>query len=441
MKDIGILGGGISGLTLAYLLEKPFEIIEKNRQCCGLFERFEKDGFTFDAFGCHIFFSKNESVKDFVRSLFHPGGILPVRRKNKIYVKNRFVKYPVENGLSGLDREDVAGCLVDYVNQHISRETGRAAEPENFKEWLIYRFGKHLAKLYLIPYNEKIWKTDAEKISLDWISGVVPQPPLEDVIKSAVGIETEGGIAEQFDALYPRRGGFQAITDALERKVGNSVVKEFEIRKIRKNGSMWSVSNGSAERTYKKIISTIPLPELIRCLEAPEDVRRAAENLEFNSLISVMIAANGRPAGEVADLTAVYSPGNDILFNRVGLMENYSPENVPKGKHALTAEITAKQTDKIWLSSDEKISESVVESLQKMGLVNEKDILFTRVARTKYAYIIYDFNYRNSMEIIRKFLNDSGIIPLGRFGQFEYMLGNACIERAMKLAGELNAED
>lgn len=439
MKEIGILGGGVSGLTLGYLLEKPFEVIEKRQQCCGLFERFEKDGFTFDAFGCHIFFSKNAAVKEFVRSLFTKEDILHVKRKNKIYVKNRFVKYPIENGLGGLAKEDIAGCLIDYVNQHISRETGRATGPENFREWLIYRFGKHLAELYLIPYNEKIWKTDSEKISLDWISGIVPQPPLEDVIKSAVGIETEGGIAEQFDALYPRLGGFQAITDRLERKVGDSVVRGFEIRKILKKDGVWHVSDGSTERTYKKIVSTIPLPELIRCMDdVPEEVRRAAESLKFNSLISVMIAANGQPAGEVAGLTAVYSPEKDILFNRVGLMENYSAENVPKGKHALTAEITAKHTDNLWMSSDEKISGSVVESLQKMGLVRSEDILFTRVARTKYAYIIYDFDYRNSMGVIRKFLESSGIITLGRFGQFEYMLGNACMENATKLAEVLN---
>ena len=29
-------------------------------------------------------------------------------------------------------------------------------------------------------------------MSLDWVEGRVPKPPLEDVIKAAVGVETEG---------------------------------------------------------------------------------------------------------------------------------------------------------------------------------------------------------------------------------------------------------
>ncbi len=437
VKDIGILGGGISGLSLACFLEKPFEVLEKNPECGGLFERFQKDGFTFDVFGCHIFFTKNKAVKDFVKSLFD-NDLLAVSRKNKIYLKGRFVVYPIENGLGGLEKEDAARCLTDYVNQHLLREAGKADQPKNFREWLVYRFGKHMAELYLIPYNEKVWKTDTSLISLDWVSGIVPQPPLEDVIKSALGIETRGGIIEQLDALYPKHGGFKTITDRMEARLGNSIIKNFNAESLSGKGGCWHVSNGKEERCYKKLVSTIPLPELISRIEdAPADVKASAKNLRFNSLISVMVAVDGECN---SDLTAVYFPEKKFLFNRVGILKNYSPLNVPEGKSAFIAEITTPPSDKTWDMSDSLLAENVVSALEEAGMLKKDRVLFTRVARTKYAYIVYDFGYKKNIETINKFIEGAGITPLGRFGQFEYLLSNLCIENAMDVAGKLNRQ-
>ncbi len=436
MKDIGILGGGMSGISLGNFLSKPFEILEKNNHCGGLFERFEKDRFTFDMFGCHIFFSKNEETRTFIKSLLGKDALL-VKRKNKIYLKGRFVKYPIENGLHDLEKEDILGCLTDYINSYIARETGKNVEPENFKEWLVYRFGKYLAELYLIPYNEKIWKTDTKEIGLDWISGTVPQPSLEDVIKSAIGIETEGGIIEQLNAIYPKHGGFRTIIEKLEKNIDKkNIVTNFAVSGLHKKDGLWYVSNGTEERCYKQIVSTIPIPELISFMDrVPQEVEQAAAQLKFNSLISVMIAVN---APYDSDLTAVYFPEKNIFFNRVGIMKNYSPYNVPEGKSAFIAEITTNPSDTTWFQTNEKIKEKVLENFEKIGFLRKDDVLFTHVGRTKYAYIIYDINYRKNMDVVNKYLKDVGIITLGRLGQFEYLLSNVCIERAMKIAGQLN---
>jgi UDP-galactopyranose mutase len=39
----------------------------------------------------------------------------------------------------------------------------------------------------------------------------------------------------------------------------------------------------------------------------------------------------------------------------------------------------------------------------------------------KYAYVIYDLDHKKNVEIIHDYLKKSNIIPIGRFGEWEYL--------------------
>lgn len=71
-RKIGVLGGGLSGLTLGYLLKARDEnvmILEKENEVGGLLRSMEREGYTFDTGGSHIIFSKNDDVLDFMLDL------------------------------------------------------------------------------------------------------------------------------------------------------------------------------------------------------------------------------------------------------------------------------------------------------------------------------------------------------------------------------------
>src|ERR1700733_14876038 len=114
MKEFGILGGGIAGLSLSYFLGENSEILEKSEECGGLCRSFEKDGFTYDL-GGHIIFSKDQEILDFELNLLKDK-VNRLYRKNSVWFKKRFVKYPFENGLAALDKEDIYDCLYHYLN-------------------------------------------------------------------------------------------------------------------------------------------------------------------------------------------------------------------------------------------------------------------------------------------------------------------------------------
>ena len=156
------------------------------------------------------------------------------------------------------------------------------------KEWFYYTFGKGIAEKYLIPYNEKIWKFPLEEMSTVWVERI-PQPPVKDIIKSSLGIPTEG-YTHQLYFYYPKFGGIQSLAKAFEGPIKDKIITNFEVKEVRKEDEKWIVSNGKEEFSFDKIISTIPLQELIKALgDAPREVVEAVENLKFNSLITVGI--------------------------------------------------------------------------------------------------------------------------------------------------------
>jgi protoporphyrinogen oxidase len=425
---IGILGGGLTGLTVASGLEADFEVLEKNEECGGLCRSIQEDGFTFDYGGAHIIFSRNRRPVDFMTKVLGDNCVRG-RRNNKVFFKGRFVKYPFENGLCDLPKEDNFECLYYYLKNDYP-------EPRNFKEWLYYTFGKGIAEKYLIPYNEKIWNYNTEKMSSHWVEGRVPKPPLEDVIKSAIGIETEG-YTHQLYFYYPKAGGIQAIIRAMESKIP-SISRNFEVIRIEKRDPKWIVSNGEKEKEFSELVSTIPIFDLVHHLgNVPNTVLSAVNSLKYNSLIAVML---GIDSPHINKFTAVYFPDEDFLPHRVGFPMNFSEYNVPEGMSSLVAEITSNEGDGVWELKDEDIIKHVVDGLHERKIIDKKHTCYSKVGRSKYAYVIYDLHYQKNITIIREYMDSIGMKLCGRFSEFEYLNMDVCVEKGVRMAEKLNEE-
>src|SRR5256885_1812202 len=90
---VAVLGGGISGIALAAQLGDDVEVLEMRDRTGGLCETIVEDGFTFDAAGPHIMFSKNKAVLQMMVEALGTN-VHQRRRENKIWFKGRMVKYP-----------------------------------------------------------------------------------------------------------------------------------------------------------------------------------------------------------------------------------------------------------------------------------------------------------------------------------------------------------
>lgn len=426
-SQTGILGGGLSGLTVAAHLEDECEVLEADScpggHCLSVIEQ----GFTFDAGGPHIIFSRNTRTLDFMLSLL-TGNISRGRRNNKIFYNGRYVKYPFENGLFDLAPQDRFECLRDYIsNTHPA--------PADFKQWMYHTFGTAITEKYLLPYNEKIWKVPAAQMSLDWVEGRIPRPPLEDVMKAAVGVETEG-YQHQLFFYYPARGGIQSLPDAMAKRVPK-LTTNFCVRSVHRTRQGWAVTDGEREYHYRELVSTLPINEMADKFEGvPDDIKACGDSLRFNSLITVTI---GLASERLPDYSAIYVPSPELPFHRLSFPAIFSRQNAPEGKSLIQAEITCMPGQGMWGLDDSDILSRVIDGLREMDLIHPEEVCYAKVIRTKYGYVVQDFTYRKHLQKLKSYFEQQGITLCGRNAQFEYINMDQCIEAAQKAAARLNA--
>ncbi len=425
-----ILGGGLSGLTLARLLHEKGEdvvVLEAEPEYGGLCRSKTNQGFTFDTGGSHIIFSRDADVLAFMRRMIS-GNEQRNNRTTKIFYKNLFVKYPFENGLSDLPPEDRFACINGFVQNLIAVEKGKIPPPKNFREWIYYTFGNGIAECYMVPYNEKIWKFPTGHMSLHWVDGRIPRPPVEDIIKSAIGISTEG-YTHQSVFSYPLDGGIEALVRAIAEPVKKYIMTGFRVVSVRRDGARWKIGNGKEVIEADRCICTMPLQHLLPCLESvPREVKDAAAALKYNSLVCVNIGIRGI----VPDFSWVYVPDPAAgMANRISFPSHYSRQVAPPGCSAVLAEITHQPDDEVTAMTDAELIQEVTGMLEKMQVLTNDQVVSSSVERQPFAYVVYDLDYLKNIAIVKEYCEGSGIPLVGRFAQFEYLNMDGCIRSVM----------
>jgi len=432
-----ILGAGISGLALArFLIEAGLapadvHLFEASPHVGGLCRSRTVDGFTYDVAGGHILYSKDAAAMSWMKQ--HAGGESAFVRKDRhtrIRYEDRWVHYPFENGLGDLPPQVNYECLKGYVEAWHRRKCNGSQAPLDFASWIEWRFGPGIARHFMAPYNEKIWKRPLGELTSDWVAGRVPDAPIDDVLQSSVGLRTEGYV-HQAIFYYPLEGGFQAITDGLAAPIGARIRLSTPVRELRRVGERHSV-NGE---DFDCVVSTLPLHDLPRLVHGmPESIAQALRGLQYNSLYSLLIALD-RP--EQPDLSWIYLPAHaQGPANRVTYMSNYSPRLAPAGKSSLMCEVTWRPEQG---APGPELEREVVDGLVHAGLLRKDEILFTDHSTVSLAYILYVHGHAERRAAGIEWLESQGIWPLGRFGRYDYHNSDQCVIAARALAAQLAA--
>jgi len=427
---IAILGGGLSGLALARLLHdkgNDVVVLEAEKACGGLCRSKNEQGFTFDIGGSHIIFSRDAEVLAFMRQMIE-GNEQRNDRNTKIFYKGQLVKYPFENGLSGLPEQDRFLCINEFIRNYVAIEKGELPPPRNFREWICYTFGKGIAECYMVPYNEKIWKFPTDQMSLHWVDGRIPRPPVEDVIKSAIGISTEG-YTHQSVFSYPLDGGIEALVNAIAKPIQERIRSGFSVTSVRKKDGHFEISNGSEVIVADQCISTIPVQHLVAALDdVPVTVKEACAALRYNALACVNIGIRGA----VPDISWLYIPEIALgMTNRISFPSNYSAHAAPEGCGSVLAEITHQPGDEVSRMNDTELVEQVITTLEAMHILAKEQIVYSSVERQPYAYVVYDLEYQKNIAIVKDYCISTGIPLVGRFSQFEYLNMDGCLRSVM----------
>lgn len=181
MEKIAVIGGGISGLTVANILKNRYDVtvFEKETTPGGLIRCERINGSLFHTCGGHVFNSKRKDVLDWFWSFFDRDvEFSKAERNSVVFMGVKKIPYPIENHVYLFDKEIQKNVIDDLLE--LARNNSQA--PTNFEEFLKYRFGKTLYELYFKPYNKKVWRRELSNVPLTWLEGKLPMPTVQEII-------------------------------------------------------------------------------------------------------------------------------------------------------------------------------------------------------------------------------------------------------------------
>jgi protoporphyrinogen oxidase len=168
-------------------------------------------------------------------------------------------------------------------------------------------------------------------------------------------------------------------------------------------------------------ISSMPIRELIEKLDpmAPAEVLKAAGRLGYRDFITIALIVN---KSELFPDNWIYVHDPGVKLGRIQNFKNWSPHMVADpDKTCLGLEYFCFEGDGLWEMTDEELMELGKRELIALGLVEEPDVEDGVVIRMPKAYPVYDAGYRESLDVVRSFLDRlRNFQTVGRNGMHKY---------------------
>ena len=423
-EPIVIIGGGLTGLGAAYLMDNcgfsDWMLFESQDSFGGLSRSFEDEKGYFWDVGGHVVFSHYDSFSEILDKLFDSTGWLCHQRESWIRMMNSWIPYPFQNNIHRLPPELATNCLVGLIDATLNKPE---AFDVDFEDFIVKTFGKGIADLFMRPYNFKVWAYPATEMDAHWVGDRVSVPDIKRVARNFANRKDDISWGPNSAFRFPRFGGTGAIVKALVARLPSANLKlKHDVIDVDFEKKIIHFSNGTSQ-TYSYLISTIPLDVLIGFSDDTK-LREIAKRLTHSSVNVVGLALAGAPGKELESKCWMYFPDLATPFYRVTHFSLYSPNNVPAiGKcWSLMAEVSESPGKKVDHSN---LVQDVVDGLIYEGIISERNELTHHwVYRAEYGY---PTPFKGRDEILHKLLihlEQLDVLSRGRFGAWFYEIGN-----------------
>ena len=455
-KKIVVLGGGISGLTVAWRLQElgfQVEVCEAQKFVGGLAGTVRpEDGKYCLDFGPHFFITQKQEIVKRITDLLEDD-VVSFERSAQLYVQGKFLDYPLsaKNVLLNFPLSDAIASIVTFawaqikavIRYLINADTKRA----HFGEWATANFGNHLAKIFFRPYTEGFWKIPCENLAPE----IIPTSTRLNFMKSLkmMFLRKVSGPAQSLTERelvlplrYPTRG-YGVIAETIAdrvRKMGGIIRNNARVVNVKSlEGGNYLVKvdqeGDEIELQADYVVSTIPIPNLVSIMspEVPQIVKDSADKLGYLSLIVLYVVTTKK---NLLDTSYVYYL--DRPYHRLAEMDKFCDSLFPAGENMLAVEYSCHRGDEIWNMNENDLLALALPHLEHDNILsrNEMDKLF--VIRAGHAYPIRYFDFRENLDTFLAYVSQQpNIDVLGRTGEYQYIDSDQCMERALVLADKI----
>jgi protoporphyrinogen oxidase len=503
-----IAGAGPAGLTAALELLRRTGItpivIEADTQVGGISKTIDYRGNRMDL-GGHRFFSKSDWVMRWWQEILPvaegqtqpsgalrihyqgrsrdltPEGLAPAssdavmlvrQRLSRIFYRRRFFDYPLTLNASTVKNLGLVETL--RIGLSYGRAQLRSREPEiSLEDFLTNRFGIRLYRTFFKDYTEKVWGVPCREISAEWGAQRIKGLSVAKVIAHALSSPfrdasdaaqkgTETSLIERF--LYPKFGPGQMWDEVARRVTALGGVIHLRQRVVGIDRvadkvvgvEVFDEAAGAVRRMpCDYFLSTIAVKDLVAMLK-PDDGRIAqiADGLPYRSFMTAGLLLRGMRGRPPPSDNWIYIQEPEVRLGRLQIFNNWSPALVADPKTIwLGLEYFCDQGDDLWAMEDGQFLDFASAELEKIGLIERKDVIGSTLVRVPRAYPAY-FGAYNQFPGLRNYLDRfSNLYPIGRNGMHRYnnqdhsmLTANAAVDAISKRSPKqeiwnINAEE
>jgi protoporphyrinogen oxidase len=443
-RHVAIIGGGPAGLTAGYLLSKEgyaVTVFESDpKYLGGISKTVEYKGFRFDI-GGHRFFSKSAEVEGFWTEILG-SDLIDRPRLSRIYYRGQFFQYPLKamEALTKLGILESTLCVLSYLKARMFP----VKDPKSFQDWVSNQFGKRLFGIFFKTYTEKVWGMSCKDISADWAAQRIKGLSLGSAIRNALfppSTSNEAGgnggdrskvIKSLIDTFrYPRLGPGMMWERCGEkiREMGGTIHMGSRVKQLQKDADgNWTVTaedlatRDAVQVRANHVISSTDIRALGRMIQpaVSSAASKSANALRYRDFLTVSLMV--RDTQNIPD-NWIYIHDPKVKVGRIQNFKSWSPELVPDASMACYGlEYFCFEGDGLWSMDDKDLIALAAQEIEHVGLAKQSEVTDGHVIRQAKAYPVYDDEYTQHVDEIRKELDEkySGLHLVGRNGMHKY---------------------
>lgn len=277
-----ILGAGPAGLAFANSLamkgESSFVVLDREMSGGGLCRSMMVDGAPFDIGGGHFLDVRNPKVNAFLFSFMPESEWVQYKKICKIMIEGAVIDYPFEANIWELPAKE----QVEYLKSIAVAGCNRGDPmPERFVSWIYWKLGDKIAKNYMIPYNEKLYGGELDRLGTYWLEKL-PNVSFEETLISCLEKRPYGKHPGHVRFYYPREYGYGEIWRRMAEQIGGHIEYGKIVKAIDFNSKIVTTADGERYRA-DTIITTIPWMEFTEIVGMPESIQNSIQELKFSS--------------------------------------------------------------------------------------------------------------------------------------------------------------
>ena len=372
-------------------------------------------------------------------------------RRSRIYYLRRFFDYPITLTAQTLQNLGITRTVKVGTSYMLSR-VKQVTPEKSLEDFLINRFGRELYLTFFKSYTEKVWGTPCHEISAEWgaqrIKGLSLTTAVKHFLKKVTSKKTtssdiaqkgtDTSLIERF--MYPKFGPGQLwehVADQIVAK-GGEIQMGWKVDKLNfapgatgglRVTSLEAISDAGERQTLEGdyFFSTMPMRELMRAMntQVPANVLEVSDGLQYRDFITVGLLADKlkvkEPDGGLLKDTWIYIQEPDVLLGRLQIFNNWSPFLVhDPTKVWIGLEYFCYDTDDLWKMQDDDLKKFAIAEVEKIGILDAKDVSDAHVVRVPKTYPAY-FGTYSRFEEVKDFANTiENLFLVGRNGMHKY---------------------